>query len=58
MEYLLIPLNKDVIVHNAHSLTITPPKDSKLEKDIEEAFENGTTINFNGIVYFVDEEIK
>lgn len=57
MKYLLIPLYKDTILHKAHSMTLQAPPESKLEKQLEDALEAGTLIEFNGVKYFVDEEI-
>lgn len=58
MEFLLIPLHKDVVLHNAHSMTVTAPKDSRMEEELAAALESGNAFEFNGISYFVDEEIK
>lgn len=57
MQFLLIPLHKDVVLHNAHSMTVTAPKDSRMEEELGKALNNGNTVDFNGISYFVDEEI-
>lgn len=58
MQFLLIPLHKDVVLHNAHSMTVTAPKDSRMEEELGKALDSGDAIEFSGISYFVDEEIK
>lgn len=57
MKYLLIPLYKDTILHKAHSITLQAPPSSELEERLEAALEAGTLIEFDNIMYFVDEEI-
>ena len=58
MKFLLMPLHKDVVLHNAHSMTVMAPKDSRMEEALVKALDSGKTVDFNGISYVVDEEIK
>lgn len=59
-RYLLIPLNKNVILFNSKSITLQVTNDElgkKAEIELEKALNDGTTIEYRGQDYFVDEEL-
>ena len=59
-RYLLIPLNKNVILFNSKSITLQITNDEfgkKAEIELEKAVNDGTTIEYRGQDYFVDYEL-
>lgn len=54
MCFTLIPKHSDVILHNAKPMTLDVPNTETYIKEFNDALNNGTTVEFEGVHYYVD----